>query len=64
MKTFISNLTVNPDNVVLDYAIPLAEGDKLSYRLPWLLGLDSNQQPTGYKCPSISTGLGLSLHPP
>jgi len=27
-----------------------------------LLGQDSNLRPAGYKCPSISPGLGLSLH--
>ena len=30
----------------------------------WLPGQDSNLRPAGYKCPSFSTGLGLSLHPP
>ncbi|HUU37211.1 MAG TPA: recombinase family protein [Candidatus Desulfaltia sp.] len=29
----------------------------------WLLGQDSNLEPSGYKCPKISSGLGLSLHP-
>jgi len=29
----------------------------------WLLGQDSNLQPSGYKCPRISPGLGLSHHP-
>jgi len=29
----------------------------------WLLGQDSNLQPSGYKRPKISSGLGLSLHP-
>jgi len=29
----------------------------------WLPGQDSNLRPIGYECPSISTGLGLSLHP-
>ena len=29
----------------------------------WLLGQDSNLQPSGYKNPSISPGLGLSHHP-
>jgi hypothetical protein len=36
MKTFISNLTVNSDNVVLDYTILFAEGEKFAYRLAWL----------------------------
>ena len=30
----------------------------------WLPGQDSNLRPIGYKCPRISSGLGLSLHPP
>jgi len=30
----------------------------------WLPGRDSNPRPIGYKCPSISAGLGLSHHPP
>ena len=30
----------------------------------WLLGQDSNLRPIGYEFPSISTGLGLSHHPP
>jgi len=29
----------------------------------WLLGQDSNLEPSGYKRPGISSGLGLSLHP-
>jgi hypothetical protein len=29
----------------------------------WLLGQDSNLEPSGYKRPKISSGLGLSLHP-
>jgi hypothetical protein len=36
IKTFINNLTVNSDNVVLDYTIPIAEGEKFAYRLAWL----------------------------
>jgi hypothetical protein len=32
-------------------------------RKEWLLGQDSNLQPSGYKRPGISPGLGLSLHP-
>ena len=30
--------------------------------IAWLPGQDSNLQPSGYKLPDISTGLGLSLH--
>ena len=30
---------------------------------PWLPGTDSNRRPSGYKCPGISTRLGLSHHP-
>jgi len=29
----------------------------------WLPGTDSNRRPSGYKCPGISTRLGLSHHP-
>jgi|GEM_PF-6994989 len=29
----------------------------------WLPGTDSNCRPSGYKCPDISTRLGLSHHP-
>jgi hypothetical protein len=29
----------------------------------WLPGTDSNCRPSGYKCPGISTRLGLSHHP-
>jgi len=36
----------------------------LKNRSKWLPGRDSNPQPSGYKCPRISSGLGLSLHPP
>jgi hypothetical protein len=36
---------------------------KLYKRGEWLLGQDSNLQPSGYKRPKISSGLGLSLHP-
>ncbi len=32
--------------------------------MAWLPGEDSNLRPAGYKCPGISTGLGLSLRPP
>ena len=35
-----------------------------TFGLDWLPGQDSNLRPAGYKCPSFSTGLGLSLHPP
>jgi len=31
--------------------------------LPWLRGEDSNLQPTGYVCPCVSPGNGLSHHP-
>jgi len=34
----------------------------LKNRSEWLPGKDSNLQPSGYKLPDISTGLGLSLH--
>ena len=37
---------------------------KYPFCLDWLPGQDSNLRPAGYKCPSFSTGLGLSLHPP
>ena len=37
---------------------------KTPFGLDWLPGQDSNLRPAGYKCPSFSTGLGLSLHPP
>ncbi len=30
----------------------------------WLPGQDSNLRPIGYEFPDISTGLGLSHHPP
>ena len=42
---------------------PSAEGVP-AFDLDWLPGQDSNLRPAGYKCPSLSTGLGLSLHPP
>jgi hypothetical protein len=29
----------------------------------WLPGTDSDRRPSGYKCPDISTRLGLSHHP-
>jgi hypothetical protein len=35
-----------------------------SFDLDWLPGQDSNLRPAGYKTPCLSTGLGLSLHPP
>ena len=36
---------------------------KTAFPEHWLPGQDSNLRPIGYECPSISTGLGLSLHP-
>jgi len=39
------------------YAMGLGKGSE------WLLGQDSNLQPSGYKRPRVSSGLGLSLHP-
>ena len=32
-------------------------------RVEWLLGLDSNQQPSGYDLTCLSAGVGLSLRP-
>ena len=40
------------------------QGEVPTFGLDWLPGQDSNLRPAGYKCPSFSTGLGLSLHPP
>jgi len=34
-----------------------------AFGLDWLPGTDSNCRPSGYKCPDISTRLGLSHHP-
>ncbi len=34
------------------------------FDLDWLPGQDSNLRPAGYKDPTLSNGLGLSLHPP
>jgi hypothetical protein len=33
------------------------------FRIEWLPGTDSNRRLSGYKCPGISTRLGLSHHP-
>ena len=39
-------------------------GNRRNQRIKlWLLGQDSNLQPSGYKRPGISSRLGLSLHP-
>ncbi|HEY3475930.1 MAG TPA: hypothetical protein VGK56_15065, partial [Anaerolineales bacterium] len=35
-----------------------------TFGLDWLPGQDSNLRPAGYKAPNLSTGLGLSHHPP
>ena len=38
--------------------------NRQSWRIEiWLPGTDSNRRPSGYKCPDISTRLGLSHHP-
>ncbi|MBH0199203.1 MAG: recombinase family protein [Nitrospira sp.] len=40
------------------------QGEVPTFDLDWLPGQDSNLRPAGYKAPNLSTGLGLSLHPP
>jgi len=37
--------------------------DLANKRKNWLLGQDSNLEPSGYKRPRVSSGLGLSHHP-
>ncbi len=43
-------------------ALPASQPYQPSLSIAWLPGQDSNLQPSGYKPPDISTGLGLSLH--
>ena len=43
--------------------IKKAQSLKIGPWMIWLPGTDSNCRPSGYKCPDISTRLGLSHHP-
>ena len=59
----LSNCTLIDEKLYPTYKKPfdlIAKGVKSNN---WLPGQDSNLQPSGYKLPDISTGLGLSLHP-
>jgi len=63
LQILCSNIATDGVNIGATYRKPfdvLVEGLENEN---WLPGLDSNQQPCGYKCPSVSKGLGLSHHP-
>ena len=63
LRCLVRDIVVHPDKLLLNI-FGLAELTPDSQkRKDWLPGQDSNLRPAGYKCPSFSTGLGLSLHP-
>jgi site-specific DNA recombinase len=74
LKLFIERITINLPKVdivgksevvlaVLENKKAVRTGGILTALGSWLPGTDSNCRPSGYKCPDISTRLGLSHHP-
>jgi hypothetical protein len=74
LKTFIDKIIINLPKVEIvgkTEAILATLENKTAVRTDgvltavgaWLPGTDSNCRPSGYKCPDISTRLGLSHHP-
>jgi site-specific DNA recombinase len=74
LKLFIDRITINLPRVEIvgkTAAILATLENKTAVRTDgvltaggsWLPGTDSNCRPSGYKCPGISTRLGLSHHP-
>jgi hypothetical protein len=56
-------LRANPEELAAGISKHVGKSGWITEEDMWLLGQDSNLEPSGYKRPKISSGLGLSLHP-
>ncbi len=59
LRFLLSNLVIQDKKLVFNLKTPFDVIAECSKNQSWLLGADSNRQPTGYTYPAVSNGRGL-----